>query len=286
MMQPSLADQPVAPPGPPAVELRGAGRSFETPSTAATPHGVYAAVEELSFSVGRGEFVAVVGPSGCGKSTVLNMVAGLYAPSAGVVLVDGKPVRGITWQAAYMFQGDSLLPWKTVLQNVLLGPTLRGTPRGEAIEQARGWLRRVGLEPFADRYPHQLSGGMRKRVSLVQDLVTDPAILLMDEPFSALDVQTRALMEDELLALWAESGKTVIFVTHDLEEAIALSDRVLLLTAGPAAHLKGEYRIDLPRPRDVSEVRFQPGFQPLFQRIWNDLREEVLKSYEASKREG
>jgi NitT/TauT family transport system ATP-binding protein len=178
-----------------------------------------------------------------------------------------------------MFQTDALLPWKTALDNVLLGPILRGTPKSEASVLARQWLARVGLAGFEDRYPHQLSGGQRKRVAMAQVLINRLPILLMDEPFSALDVQTRALMEEELLGLWQELGATVLFVTHDLEEAIALSDRVLLLTAGPRSRLKGDYPVNLPRPRNVIEARFTPGFSDIYQRVWSGLREEVMTSY-------
>jgi NitT/TauT family transport system ATP-binding protein len=229
--------------------------------------------------VSAGEFVAIVGPTGCGKSSLLNLVAGLLPPAQGRVETGGRPVTTVNRECGYMFQVDALLPWKTALDNVLLGPVLRGTPSGEARRLARDWLRRVGLEGFELRYPHQLSGGQRKRVAMAQVLVNRPPILLMDEPFSALDVQTRALMEQELLGLWQELGASVLFVTHDLEEAIALSDRVLLLTAGPRSHLKGDYPVGLPRPRNVVEARFTPGFGEIYQRVWEGLREEVMASY-------
>jgi NitT/TauT family transport system ATP-binding protein len=182
-----------------------------------------------------------------------------------------------------MFQADALLPWKTALANVLLGPVLRGMPKPRATEVARDWMTRVGLKGFEERYPHQLSGGQRKRVAMAQALINRLPILLMDEPFAALDAQTRALMEQELLALCAELGATVLFVTHDLEEAIALSDRVILFTAGPSATLKGDYAVDLPRPRNVVEARFMPGFADVYERVWSDLREEVMASYERSR---
>jgi NitT/TauT family transport system ATP-binding protein len=185
-----------------------------------------------------------------------------------------------------MFQVDALLPWKTALDNVLLGPILRGTPKAEARQLARHWLEVVGLTGFEHRYPHQLSGGQRKRVAMAQVLVNRPPILLMDEPFSALDVQTRSLMEQELLGLWQDLRATVLFVTHDLEEAIALSDRVLLLSAGPRSHLKGDYPVELPRPRNVVEARFTPGFADIYERVWNGLREEVMATYARSPRGG
>jgi NitT/TauT family transport system ATP-binding protein len=242
-------------------------------------YGAFVAVERIGFSVPPGQFLALVGPTGCGKSSVLNLVAGLLSPTAGRVLSGGEPVAGVNRGAAYMFQADALLPWKTALDNVLLGPVLRGTPRAQAADEARGWLERVGLAGFEARYPHQLSGGQRKRVAMAQALINRLPILLMDEPFAALDAQTRALMEEELLGLWRELGATVLFVTHDLEEAVAVSDRVLLFTAGPRATIKGDYEVPLPRPRSVVEARFMPGFNDVYQRVWTDLRDEVMASY-------
>jgi len=234
-------------------------------------------VRDVDLAIGAGEFVAVVGPTGCGKSTLLNVAAGLLAPSSGTVDVFGERLAGINRRAGYMFQSESLMPWRTALANVAAGLEFRGTR--DAAARAQEWLKRVGLGAFPDRYPHQLSGGMRKRVSLAQTLVLDPDILLMDEPFSALDIQTRQLMENELLTLWAEKQKAVLFITHDLDEAIALSDRVVCLSAGPASHPIGEFAIDLPRPRDVAEVRSTPRFVELHQAIWAVLREEVLAGY-------
>ncbi len=238
----------------------------------------YTAVSDVTLSVGAGEFVSVVGPTGCGKSTLLNMAAGLLSPSTGQVQVFGEPLTGTNRRAGYMFQSESLMPWRTALGNVMAGLEFRGA--ADARAQAEDWLKRVGLGGFGDRYPHQLSGGMRKRVSLAQTLVLDPDIILMDEPFSALDVQTRQLMENEVLALWAAKKKAVLFITHDLDEAIAMSDRVIVLSAGPASHPIGEFRIDLDRPRDVAEVRTTPRFIELHQAIWQVLRDEVLKGYQ------
>jgi NitT/TauT family transport system ATP-binding protein len=192
--------------------------------------------------------------------------------------VRGRRVDGITDRVGFLFQRDALLPWKSVLDNVLLPLELRGI-RGEAARaRAADWIGRVGLRGFEASYPHQLSGGMRKRTALAQTLVYDPEILLMDEPFSALDVQTRNLMEGELLDLWQGSGKTVIFVTHDLEEAIALADEVVVMTAGPA-RVKARYDVTLPRPRDIEQARLDPRFTELYSKMWNDLRDEVLESY-------
>ncbi len=244
----------------------------------------YTAVRDVTLAIAPGEFVSVVGPTGCGKSTLLNVGAGLLAPSSGRVTVEGEPLSGINRRAGYMFQAEALMPWRSALANVVAGLEFRGTPRAEAEARARDWLARVGLAGFEDRYPHQLSGGMRKRVALAQMLILDPDILLMDEPFSALDIQTRQLMENELLELWSANRKSVLFITHDLEEAISLSDRVVVLSAGPATHPIGEFAIDLPRPRDVAEIRMTPRFVELHEAIWGVLRAEVLKGYAQSKR--
>jgi len=243
----------------------------------------YTAVRDVSLDVAPGEFVSVVGPTGCGKSTLLNVAAGLLEPSAGTVRVFGEPLAGINGRAGYMFQSEALMPWRTARRNVMAGLEFRGIEAAEAGARADEWLKRVGLGGFGDRYPHQLSGGMRKRTALAQTLVLDPDIILMDEPFSALDVQTRQLMENEVLELWAAKRKAVLFITHDLDEAIAMSDRVVVLSAGPASHPIGEFVIDLPRPRDVAEVRITSRFIELHKAIWDVLREEVLKGYAQQK---
>ncbi len=258
----------------PAIEFRGVSCRFETPT------GFYTATENASFSVGDGEFVSVVGPTGCGKSTLLNAAAGLLKPAAGEVRIFGEPLKGLNRRAGYMFQAESLMPWATALENVALGLRYRGVTRHEADERAMAWLARVGLEKFPDRYPHELSGGMRKRVAMAQTLVTDPDIILMDESFSALDVQTRELMEDELLAIWQSSKKAVLFITHDLDEAVSMSDRVVVMSAGPASHPIGNFPIELPRPRNVAEIRMDPAFLERRAAIWSVLRDEVMKSYQ------
>jgi NitT/TauT family transport system ATP-binding protein len=260
-----------------AIELDNVACTFISKDA---PGQRYTAVQHVSLTVGDGEFVSVVGPTGCGKSTLLNVAAGLLAPSEGSVRISGQPLDGINARAGYMFQSESLMPWRTALDNVMAGLQFRGIPDHEAREQAEAWLRRVGLGGFGDRYPHQMSGGMRKRASLAQTLVMDPDIILMDEPFSALDIQTRQLMENEVLQLWAEKKKAVLFITHDLDEAIAMSDRVVILSAGPAARPIGEFHIDIPRPRDVAEVKMTPRFIELHQAIWGVLRDEVLKGYQ------
>ena len=237
----------------------------------------YTAVRDVTLAVAAGEFVSVVGPTGCGKSTLLNVAAGLLTPSSGSVSVFGEALSGVNRRAGYMFQSESLMPWRTALGNVMAGLEFRGV--ADAKPQAEDWLRRVGLGGFGDRYPHQLSGGMRKRTSLAQTLALDPDIILMDEPFSALDIQTRQLMENEVLELWSSKKKAVLFITHDLDEAIAMSDRVIVLSAGPASHPIGEFKVDLARPRDVAEIKTTPRFIELHRDIWNVLREEVLKGY-------
>ena len=263
-----------------AIELRGVTKRFLTPSG-----DVYVALHDLDLAVEPGEFCAVVGPTGCGKSTTLALISGLEPASEGEVDVFGKPVKGIADGIGYMFQSDAVFPWKTVLENVAAGPRYHGSTTRDARAAAREWIARVGLAGFEDRYPYQLSGGMRKRVALAQSLINGPRILLMDEPFSALDVQTRSLMENELLSLWSSTSASVVFVTHDLEEAISLSDRVFVITAAPGT-VKSNYRVDLPRPRNVAEIRFQSRFTEIYEEIWNDLRDEVLVSYERQKRSG
>ncbi len=257
-----------------ALKLSGVSCTFANRDD---PSQRYTAVRDVDLEVGAGEFVSVVGPTGCGKSTLLNVAAGLLAPSTGSVAVFGEPLSGINARAGYMFQAESLMPWRTALGNVMAGLEFRGVPDARA--QAEAWLRRVGLGAFGDRYPHQMSGGMRKRASLAQVLVLDPDIILMDEPFSALDIQTRQLMENEVLDLWQAKKKAVLFITHDLDEAIAMSDRVVVLSAGPASRPIGEFVVDLPRPRDVAEIKTTPRFIELHAAIWAVLRDEVLKGY-------
>jgi len=264
----------------PAIELRGVTKKFAT-----ADGGTYTALKDLSMTVEEGQFCAVVGPTGCGKSTTLTLVSGLERPSAGKVFVDDREVAGIDTSTGFVFQQDAVFPWRTVLDNVSAGPTYRGLGRTAASTLARDWLRRVGLSGFEDRFPHQLSGGMRKRVALAQTLINQPRVLLMDEPFSALDVQTRSIMSTELLHLWDETKPAVIFVTHDLEEAIALADKVIVLTAGPGT-VKAEFAIDLPRPRVVQEIRFDQRFISLYEQIWEALRSEVEEAYARSTRLG
>ncbi|RJO73584.1 ABC transporter ATP-binding protein [Nocardia panacis] len=260
----------------PLIELRDATKRFP-----GSGGGIHTAVAHLDLQVAAGEFVAVVGPTGCGKSTTLSLVSGLEPASSGRTLVHGKDVRGIPDGVGYMFQQDAVLPWKSVLDNVALGPRLRGATKAAAREQAAAWVTKVGLAGFEGYYPHQLSGGMRKRVALAQTLVNEPEIILMDEPFSALDVQTRQLMQDELLRVWSGTGAAVIFVTHDLEEAIVLADRVVVMTASPAT-VCGDFPVGLARPRAVEEVRLTAEFREIYREIWETLRDQV----EAARAQG
>lgn len=243
----------------------------------------YIAIDKVCLDLYSGEFVSIVGPTGCGKSTILNVAAGLISPSKGKVIVFGEELRSINRHAGYMFQTNTLMPWRSAKDNIMLGLEYHNLSKDKRGHIANEWLRKVGLGDFGDRFPHQLSGGMQKRVALAQTLALDPDIIFMDEPFSALDVQTRQLMENELLQLCQASstqkGKSVLFITHDLDEAIAMSDRVIVMSAGPASHPIGNFEIDLPKPRDVAEIKSNPRFQEYYKQIWDVLRSEVMKSY-------
>ena len=245
-----------------------------------TPTGEpFTAIRDVSLTIEPGQFCAIVGPTGCGKSTTLAQVSGLARPSGGTVKVGGRDVDGITPGVSFMFQADALFPWKTVLGNVMIGPVLNGMRKKEAVALARDWLRRVGLAGFENRHPHQLSGGMRKRVAMAAALINSPQILLMDEPFGALDVQTKAIMQTELLGLWEQLRPSVLFITHDLDEAVALADKVLVMTSSPGS-IKETFEIDLPRPRgSVQELRHEPRFLELQGRIWSSLKDEVERAY-------
>src|ERR1700676_3994739 len=243
---------------------------------------VYTAVEKAGLSVEHGEFVAIVGPTGCGKSTLLNLAAGLLRPASGSVKIFDQPLTGLNRQAGYLFQADALFPWKTAQDNVAIGLEIRGVARAKAHEAAQRWLTSVGLGAFGNRYPHMLSGGQRKRVGLAKVLIRDPKILLMDEPFGPLDAQTRQIMGNLLLELWSADRKAVLFVTHDLEEAIALADRVVIMSAGPNSRIIGDWRVPLARPRDIFEIRLEKDFHSLHREIWSVLKAEVLKGYAQS----
>ncbi|MEN3380516.1 MAG: sulfonate transport system ATP-binding protein [Hyphomicrobiales bacterium] len=265
---------PAASASAPAVELNDVTIAFRL-----ADGSFYTAVERASLDVADGEFVAIVGPTGCGKSTLLNVAAGLIAPAKGSATIFGSGLTGLNRQAGYLFQAESLFPWKTAVENVAIGLEITGTPKADARDKARSWLSRVGIGGFGDRYPHMLSGGQRKRVGLVQVLIRDPKILLMDEPFGPLDAQTRQIMGNLLLDLWSADRKAVLFVTHDLEEAISLSDRVVIMSAGPAAHIIGNWKVPLGRPRDIGEVKLDPAFHALHREIWDALKDEVMKGY-------
>jgi NitT/TauT family transport system ATP-binding protein len=291
-----------------ALEFDRVTRDFTTPGGR-----VYRAIEQVSLAVPAGAFVALVGPSGCGKSTLLNIAAGLLAPTSGGVRVEGRAFTGLNPRATYMFQQDALLPWKTVRDNVALGLVLGGHSLDDARARADAWLGRVGLAGFETHYPSQLSGGMRKRVTMAQNWILGRSQLLMDEPFSALDVHTRQLMESELLALWdADAGirdsgsgirpspesrvpgpgpapaatarRTVLFVTHDLQEAIALADEVVVLSAGPASRIVARHPVTLTRPRHLLDLQASAGFAELYRALWSVLREEVVKSQHVDNR--
>ncbi len=244
-----------------------------------TDGSTFTAVDGASLAVAAGEFVAIVGPTGCGKSTLLNVAAGLVAPAAGAISIFDAPLSGLNRAAGYLFQADALFPWKTALENVAIGLETAGVARSDARARAHDWLRRVGLGEFAARYPHMLSGGQRKRVGLAQVLIREPKILLMDEPFGPLDAQTRVIMGNLLLELWNTDRRAVLFVTHDLEEAVALADRVLIMSAGPAARIIGDWTVSIKRPRDMAEIKYEPAFRELHREIWQQLKAEVLKGY-------
>ncbi|MBN8978228.1 MAG: ABC transporter ATP-binding protein [Rhizobiales bacterium] len=255
-----------------AVALKNVARRFVTPSG-----DVLSALENFDLAIAPGEFCAIVGPTGCGKSTTLGLVSGLAQPQGGSVTLFDAPVTGVDRRVGFVFQQDAVFPWRDVLGNVMAGPLFRGVPRAKAEAEARDWIARVGLTGFEHHHPHQLSGGMRKRVALAQTFINKPEVLLMDEPFSALDVQTRELMQEELLTLWTQSGAAVLFVTHDLDEAILLADRVAVLTTRPA-RVKSVHTIDLPRPRNIGTLRYDERFVAIARRLSDDLRDEVLRA--------
>lgn len=250
----------------------GISHVYASPSGAAT-----VSLQSVDLNIRDQEFVAIVGPSGCGKSTLLNIMSGLIRPGAGDVFLDGSRLLGVTQRIGYMSQADTLMPWRNTLENVELSLEIRGMPKAERRERARHLIHKAGLSGFEKSYPHELSGGMKKRVVIIRILAADSEVLFMDEPFGALDVFTKEMLQDEILKVWQETKKTIVFVTHDLAEAITLSDRVVLLTARPST-VKNEYDIPIPRPRSALETRFQPEFVALQKLIWNDLREEVVKT--------
>lgn len=242
--------------------------------TFVTGRGQVTALNDITISIGDGEFFSIVGPSGCGKTTLLRILAGLDTASSGSINIkittDGRPVNSM------VFQEQSIFPWLSVIDNVAYGLKLRGVPKKERYEIAERYIRMIGLTKFAKAYPHQLSGGMKQRVSVARAFANDPEILLMDEPFGALDEQNRILLQQELLRIWELSKKTTVFITHSIDEALCLSDRILIMTAHPGS-VKAIIDVDLPRPRDIASVRTTLRYNELFQTIWLTLREEVLK---------
>ncbi len=231
-------------------------------------------IGDINFAVQPLEFVAVVGPSGCGKSTLLNIMSGLLKPQAGSVTLDGKILHSITPRIGYIAQSDTLLPWRTTLSNVELGLEIRRIPRQKRRAKAQALIQQAGLSGFEKAYPYQLSGGMRKRVDIIKVLALEPEIIFMDEPFASLDVFTREMLQIYILSLWQNTRRTILFITHDLTEAILLSDRVIILTKRPA-RVKSEHIVTLPRPRSIADLRFDVNFIELHKRIWNNLKDEV-----------
>jgi NitT/TauT family transport system ATP-binding protein len=254
----------------PKLSLRDVSLSYATNSGSRLT-----ALQDINLQVRPGEFLCIVGPSGCGKSTLLHLIAGLHQQTSGEVLVDNAPVQGAGTDRILIFQELGLFPWLTVVQNVEFGMRMKALPRAQREAKARDYLRLVHLQQFRDSYIHQLSGGMRQRVALARALATEPDVLLMDEPFAALDAQTRDLLHDELERIWAETRRTIVFVTHNVREAVRLGDRVALLTFRPG-QVKREYEIDLPRPRHLEDVQVAGSARE----ILNDLREEINRSLE------
>jgi NitT/TauT family transport system ATP-binding protein len=234
------------------------------------------ALAPVDLTIDKGDFVAFVGPSGCGKSTLLNMIAGIIEPSAGKILHEGQQVRGVNQRVGYMTQTDSVLPWRTVYDNIELPLTFRPFSAAQRRERVEAMMKAVDLSGFANSFPNELSGGMRKRVALAQVLVYEPGTLLMDEPFGALDAQLKLMMQRRLLDIWQETGKTVIFVTHDLSEAVTLAQRVVVFSGRPG-HIKAIEPINIPFPRDPFKVRFEPEFQASYERLWSILAPEIAK---------
>ena len=257
---------------PTAVALKHVARRFVTPAGE-----ILSALEDFDLSIAPGEFFAIVGPTGCGKSTTLGLIAGLAKPQAGEVTLFDAPVDGVDRRVGFVFQQDAVFPWRNVLGNVMAGPLFRGVPKAKAEEMARDWINRVGLTGFEDHHPHQLSGGMRKRVALAQTFINNPQVLLMDEPFSALDVQNCTILQQELLRIWEVDKKTVVFITHSVDEAVTLADKIMVMTASPG-RAKCIIDVTLERPRNVLELRNDPRYGRIVYGIWGHLKDEVERA--------
>jgi ABC-type nitrate/sulfonate/bicarbonate transport system ATPase subunit len=258
---------------PPArIALDGVSKYFTSPS------GRTIAVEQANFRVQSGEFVTIVGPSGCGKTTVFNMIAGLLEPSAGEIRIDGSSCIGKPGRVGYMLQKDLLLPWRTVLQNVMLGAELLNRPRRESEKEARRLMARFGLSGFEQEWPTKLSGGMRQRAALMRTVLSHQEVMLLDEPFGALDAMTKVMMQEWLLDIWSEFGRTILFITHDIDEAIYLADRVIVMSARPGS-IKLEVRVDLPRPRIAQDITTTPEFARLKHEVLRAINDEIRATY-------
>ena len=238
------------------------------------------ALDSVDLTIAEGEFVTVVGPSGCGKSTLLNLIVGLMRSSMGRIVFRGAPIEGITTKIGYVTQKDNLLPWRTLIENVEIALEIRAIEKSARRTQAQDLIDQVGLGGFEDHYPHELSGGMRQRANIIRTLIYDPELILMDEPFGPLDAQTRIVLQDQLLKLWYASKKTIVFITHDLIEAITLADRVVLMSARPG-RIKSIEEIAIPRPRDVFKIHEDAQFRSAYERLWQQLRPEVTLSESA-----
>jgi sulfonate transport system ATP-binding protein len=258
----------------PIVSLRDVSRGFVRRGRAVPALG------GVSLDVEAGELVTIVGPSGCGKSTLLNLISGLLEPSSGAVLYKGTAVRGINTQVGYVTQADNLYPWRTLRENVEFPLEVRGVAGAERRRRAGAFIERVGLGGFEDHYPYELSGGMRQRANIIRTLVYDPELILMDEPFGPLDAQTRLILQDQLLGLWDAARKTIVFITHDLTEAVALADRVVVMTARPG-RVKRVCPVPLKRPRDLFHLHDDEQFRVTYDTLWDDLAEEVRRAAEA-----
>ncbi|HET7392785.1 MAG TPA: ABC transporter ATP-binding protein [Candidatus Binatia bacterium] len=232
------------------------------------------ALESVDLDIREGEFVTIVGPSGCGKSTLLNLIVGLLRSSGGRIVFNGAAIDGICTQIGYVTQKDNLFPWRTLVENVEIALEIRGIARVSRRSQAEELIERVGLRGFEDHYPHELSGGMRQRANIIRTLIYDPELILMDEPFGPLDAQTRIVLQDELLKLWSTTKKTIIFITHDLIEAITLADRVVLMSSRPG-RIKAIEQVSIARPRDVFKIHQSEQFRAVYENLWRELRPEV-----------